>query len=186
MLIPFGVIGGAAGGAAGSFELISTTVLSTATATINLTSIPSSYKHLELRYVARSSNSGGTTRLVALQFNTDTGSSNYSFHNLGGNGSTVSSGSASDQAYIPGGYYVGSTGTASAFGAGIVSILDYASTSKFKTVRSLNGIAQAGTFVYMHSGNWRSTEAISTIVIKDMAGFTFDAGSRFSIYGIKG
>jgi hypothetical protein len=78
------------------------------------------------------------------------------------------------------------------FGAGIVDILDYANTNKYKTIRSLTGhdhngvIAGIHAIVNLNSGSWRSTSAINSIVIGVVSGTAFNQYSSFALYGIKG
>ena len=72
----------------GSFESIATTTVgSGGTSSIDFTSIPSTYQHLQLRIISRVSNAD-TGDNIFLQFNGDT-SSNYSWHYMEGDGSTA-------------------------------------------------------------------------------------------------
>jgi hypothetical protein len=78
----------------------------------------------------------------------------------------------------------GGSGSASSFGATILDIHDYTSTTKNKTVRTFNGCDTngAGT-VELTSHLFISTSAITSLKIY---GITFDTGSVISLYGIKG
>ena len=170
-----------------AFESIATvTVGSGGVSSVTFSSIPSSYTHLQLRLIAR-----GHTSLerVAINFNNDTNGANYSVHYLYGNGSSASAGGVGNQVTelttIP-----SSTQTASAFGACVVDILDFANTNKYKTVRSLGGsdLNGAGGFSIMYSGVWRNTAAVNRI---DIVAGTVGSGniaqySHFALYGIKG
>ena len=100
-------------------------------------SIPSTYKHLQIRCLSRRST--GINHVIVLQFNGDT-ASNYWWHLLEGNGSTVTASSVSVatnriQTFWPN----PGTNLSGQFGAGIIDIHDYASTTKNKTVRSFGG-----------------------------------------------
>jgi hypothetical protein len=67
----------------------------------------------------------------------------------------------------------------------VVDILDYSSTNKFKTARSISGVDYSGSgYVALVSGLYRSTNAITTYNIIS-AGGTFSVGSTFTLYGIK-
>ena len=177
----WGVLASSGGGAAGAYELISTTVLSTTTATVTFSSIPSIYKHLQIRYLGRS-NVGSTTDYVQIRMNSDSGS-NYASHYLLGSGSSVSSGAVTAQNLIyVGGFITGSTSAANSFGAGIIDLWDYTGT-KNKTIRSLSG--HTDSRISLSSGVWLSTAALSSITLLGASG-SFVAGSRFSLYGVLG
>jgi hypothetical protein len=84
---------------------------------------------------------------------------------------------------------MGDNSTASTFGASIISIQDYASTTRNKTVRGFSGseanTASANFYVVLNSGLWLNTSAITSITM--LPGQTaFKAGSTFALYGIKG
>jgi hypothetical protein len=169
-----------------SYESIATTTVGAGGASsITFSSIPSTYQHLQIRMLARSTTAAGNSNAY-IQFNSDT-AANYSFHELTGSGGTAgSAGSAS----ITGPRicnYPAASSTASMFGGGVIDILDYKDTNKYKTYRSLNGNDQNGSgYIILFSGNWRSTSAVSSIVIGDNSGGNFVQYSSFALYGIKG
>jgi hypothetical protein len=66
----------------GAYDALATVTLSTATASIEFAGIPSGYKHLQIRFIARSDYAGYADG-IKFQFNGDTGS-NYSDHSLYG------------------------------------------------------------------------------------------------------
>jgi len=174
----------AAGAAAGptDYELISTTLVGTATSLVSFTSIPQTYKHLQIRITARSSLSSSYDNL-SYYFNSDTGS-NYSTHALYGTGSSVVSNSFTTnvRAYWPS-LLVANTNVSNNFSGGVIDILDYASSSKNKTTRTLMGDASPG-FVALISSRWGSSSAITRIDFETSANIM--ANSRFSLFGIKG
>lgn len=175
-----GTSGGSSSGTA--YESISTAVGTGSSAVITFSSIPSTYKHLQIRAVARRATSGG---LYTMQFNSDT-AANYARHSLIGDGTTASASGTASTTSIYGGY---ASNDASIVGATIIDILDYASTTKNKTTRVFNGIDTNGAgfvtgVVYLQSGLWNSTAAISTITITAAANFTTE--TQFALYGIKG
>lgn len=174
MYIPFGVFSAGAGGETNSFELISTTILGSTSASVTFSSIPTGYKHLQIRMAANSTASGATY----WRFNSDSGN-NYSQHLLYGNGSSVASGATTS---TNAGYIGYTTTGANIFPASIIDILDFASTTKNKTVRVLHGDNNAN--IMLNSGAWYSTAAITSVSL--FANVNYVAGSRFSLYGIKG
>jgi hypothetical protein len=165
----------------GAYESIATVDLSGgAAAYAEFTSIPATYKHLQIRYLAGSS--GGPDSTV-LRFNSDT-ASNYSRHALWANGSSVATLASAPDTWI----FIDKLGPliTNVFGVAIIDILDYADTSKYKTVRALSGEDENGAgFVGLYSGNWRSTAAVSTIKVFP-AGTNFRQYSHIALYGIKG
>lgn len=164
------------------YELISSTILSTATGTVtfdNLGDYSSTYKHLQIRFSARATSAALN---LLLRVNGDTGN-NYSWHYLEGNGSSVGSGAGSNASSANLGVVAT---TANQFSPAIIDVLDSYSTNKNKTIRTLQG-AQSGANVWvgLHSGVWRSTSSITSISLIAGASDTWTSGSRFSLYGVK-
>jgi len=171
------------GAAAGAYELISSTILSSSATTITFSSIPSTYKHLQIRFTARATS--GSTSVIA-NFNSDSGS-NYATHALTGDGSAVTSTNQTSQTRVIVGRSASSSDSSGIFAPNIVDILDYANTSKNKTTRAFIGSIGAATNINLRSGLWMNTAAISTIALTQITGGNdFASGSRFSLYGIKG
>jgi hypothetical protein len=148
----------------------------------SFTSIPSTYKHLQIRGLYNyNSNSDA---LLALQFNSDTGN-NYSYHGLLGDGSTVSASSAANYNSILSLYSYPSY-QFNTFNAAIIDIIDYTSTNKNKTVRTLNGLDANGSGkVGLFSGAWYNTSAINSITVTSVASHTFAQYSTFALYGVR-
>jgi hypothetical protein len=148
---------------------------------VSFTSIPSTYTHLQIRYLARD-NASGTLRDMNLRFNNDTGS-NYAFHFLRGSGSVVGiSGAASFSSIQANDVLTGATSTANIYGVGIIDIHDYASTTKNTTVRWFSGNDQNGSgYASLSSGLYINTAAVDRIDITQ----NFAAGTIFALYGIK-
>lgn len=163
-----------AGGAAGAYELISSTILTGTSTSITFSSIPSTYKHLQVRMVA-----GGVGVANINKFNSDTGS-NYTFHRLLGDAGAVQSGAVPGQTFF---WTPALSTTSNIFGAVIIDILDYASSSKNTTVRMFGGVPEGTGQVALNSGVWLNTAALTQFSIE---GSTFSVGSRFSLYGVKG
>lgn len=169
--------------------LISEQVLASATGTITFSSIPADYKHLQLRIVAKTTNTVNAVEQIRLQFNGAT-TAVYASHRLRGTGSAVNStattGAGGTQIYA--GYSPRGDVTQN-FAASIVDILDYANTSKNTTVRTLAGYTNSASSTYeigLQSGVWLDTSAVTSLTLVDGGGYTFLAGSRFSLYGSKG
>lgn len=173
----------------GDYEAISSvTVGSGGVSSIEFTSIPSTFAHLQIRLIGRSDKAGFNNDVVTVRFNSDTGS-NYAYHSLYGSGSVAGAESASSAAYTRAGSFPGANITASMFGAGVIDILDYASTSKATTLRAFLGMENNSTagLVRLNSGLWTSTSAVTSVSL----GFVTDTGnfaqhSTAALYGIKG
>jgi hypothetical protein len=172
-------------GVPSSYESIATvTVGSGGAANVEFTSIAADWTHLQIRGISKTDRADDNDS-VKMQFNNDTGST-YSTHVLLGSGSSASaSGSANQTGALT---FVGAgNNVASVFGGGVIDILDYKDTNKYKTVRSLGGYESNSTgFVTFYSGNWRSTSAITSIKLFPNVGSNFNQYSQFALYGIKG
>jgi hypothetical protein len=172
------------------FPLQVVTVGSAGASSVTFSNIPSTYSHLQIRYFARGNYSGGNfNNNMLIRFNSDTGS-NYTRHILYVQASTLSVyGVASQTSAYAGACPNTTTGVSNVFGAGIVDILDYANTNKYKTTRTLNGYDTNGTNterLSFESSVWMSTSAINTINIRSSEGDNFVQYSQFALYGIKG
>jgi len=173
----------------GAFESITTTTLSTATASVTFSSIPANYKHLQIRMISKESGTGTGGPNIVASLNSDTTHTNYRSHYLAGNGAAAASGSVQ-----AGGYFclVGNTATSNAsytnmFGVMVVDILDYANTSKYKTLRCLWGHDRNGSGeVGIDSSLWMNTAAITNVSFSIAGGTNFVQHSHFALYGIRG
>jgi hypothetical protein len=174
----------------GDFESIATvTVGSGGAASIEFTSIPGTYQHLQIRGIGRHGTAASTSD-VLLELNADSGS-NYAQHRLGGEGSsTFANGYASQTS---GGSVVGiipaSGALASAFGAFIVDILDYSNTSKNTTARWFHGLELNANNttgrVGVSSNLWMNTNAVTSMKLTVGFGYSFVQHSTVALYGIK-
>ena len=168
-----------------AYESIASTTLTTATSTITFSSIPGTYEHLQLRIYSKNDCTTGVG-LIYLRMNNDT-ASNYAWHLLNGNGASGNGSGATANSSMYLGYDPGTqTGGANMFGCTIIEIADYASSNKYKTVRSFTGEDRngAGT-VGLHSGLWLSTTAINRLDIRPRPTFNFVSGSVFALYGYR-
>ena len=172
--------------AVGDYESIQTFTLSSAQATISFTSIPSTYKHLQLRMLTRD-NAAQSGSQSQMQFNGVTGTS-YNWHILQGDGASASaSGGSGSTTYIYGfDRTTAANNTANIFGVSVVDILDYANTNKNKTIRAIGGYDANGSgMVKFASGFYNSTNAINRIDISLQSGGSYVQYSSFALYGVK-
>ena len=169
-----------------SYESIYTTnVGSGGVADVTFNSIPATYTHLQIRLIGRSDRAANFDSL-RLQANNDT-ANNYTEHGLYGDGSSAGAFAGTSQAYMQFYRIGGANAGANTFGAIYIDILDYANTNKFKTARSIGGADNNGSGeIYLMSGLWRDTSAITSLKLSPGVGTIFTQYSQFALYGIKG
>jgi len=171
----------------GAYDSIATTTVgATSVPSITFSSIPATYTHLQIRYLVKSARAGNTLDELNLRMNGDTGS-NYAEHQVMGDGSTAQSQGVGSQNNIEiGEGWCGTTTAGSQFGVGVIDILDYVSTSKYKTIRALGGLDMNGSGrVGLGSGLWMNTSAVTSLTFfAENANIT--QYSSFALYGIKG
>lgn len=181
------LLGNGSGGGGSSYESIATVTGTGSATSLTFSSIPNTYKHLQIRGVSR--NTGGSqSYAIYLTFNGS--SSGYAWHYLKGNGSAASASGAANEVNINlQNADAGGTSTSNSVGAQIIDIHDYANTTKNKTVRAITGTdantASTGFAISLGSGLWANTNAISSITITNGYDF-FSTSTSFALYGIKG
>jgi hypothetical protein len=171
-----------------AYESIATaTVGSGGAGSISFTSIPSTFKHLQIRGIARD-NRSAAANMMKTWVNNDTGA-NYTDHWLYGDGSTADVFAETTGANHTQIVRISSASTSSnIFGSFVVDILDYANTSKYKTFKVLSGFDGNGSgLIFFTSGLWLSTSAINRIdfAVGAAGGSLFSEHSSFALYGIK-
>lgn len=173
-----------------SFESIATvSVGSGGISSVIFSSIPQTYKHLQIRAKLRgtASDSAGQSW---IRFN-DVTTEDYVWHGIyatgGGIGQENSTFTAKDGVYSAFRHPSG-TATSGMWGSGICDILNYASSTQYKTVKTLSGYDANGSGqVRLYSGFLASTtNPITKIEIKDQSGSNYAQYSHFALYGIRG
>lgn len=156
---------------------------------LTFNSIPQTYKNLQIRGIAKDTNTGGNGAMsMNLRLNGDTGS-NYALHQLAGDGSSASAqGSGSYGAPLIYTSQWRSSSGAAIYGALIMDVLDYTSSSKNKTIRYFSGAdgntGTTGSALSLGSALWMNTSAITSITLVSF--ISFAAGSTFALYGMVG
>jgi hypothetical protein len=183
-----GILASSMQGAVGNFESIATvTVGAGGSSSISFTGIVGTYKHLQVRYISRCTRADVTDSL-GVQFNSDTGT-NYTRHLLYGYNSAAGALATTADNYNRAGINSAANATANVFAAGVYDILDYSSTSKYKTLRFLGGSEDntaTGSEIRFGSGLWSSTSAITSMTFYAQTGSAnFVQYSSFALYGIK-
>jgi hypothetical protein len=174
----------------GSYDSIATqTVGAGGAASVTFSSIPSTYKHLQIRGIMRDSAADTAVQNVVMSFNSDTTYTNYHSHFLTGDGSSASSGDIQVSGFYAGAALtISNNAIANTYGATIIDILDYANTSKNKTVRLLTGVDVngAGGQARLESSVWLNTAAITSCTINVRSSGNLMQYSSFALYGIRG
>ena len=161
--------------AAGStYTPIATTTLGSAQATVTFTSF-SGYTDL----ILITSTKGSTTNYPKINFNSDTGN-NYSRTVLRGDGTTATSGRASNSGRID--LTSNASNSSAEFNLNTIThILNYSNSTTYKTILVRANNASDGVDATV--GLWRNTNAITSFEIGLNTG-NFATGSTFTLYGI--
>ena len=168
-----------------TYELISTTTLSSPTNTVTLSSIPQTYDDLYIVMIAKSTqptyytygnlraNNVSTTSYVRISAFTDsTGGNTY--------------GTASDTAVRS--YGIAGNYASSTYGYMTWWFPKYSNANTPKTIYSDAGVPQTNTnqITGFFGNSVDTASGISTITIENQnTGYNIDTGSKFYIYGIK-
>ena len=166
-----------------AFDSIASFSIATATSTVTFTSIPTTYKHLQLRVFARRTAANNFGSIIVAR----NGSyANYNRHYLTTDGTTASAGatlSTSTDGTIQG--ITGAAQTANYFGAAVVDILDFQSTVKNKNALAFSGASTDGVGggPFIVSSEWRDATAVTSLEITTS---DFAQYSHIALYGIKG
>lgn len=167
------------------YTKIAESVLTGTAANVTFSSIPVSFRTLELRIQARSDTAATATPLT-MRFNGDT-AANYDAQSIFGQ--TTSTGAAESVAATGMSLLEIAAASAPANHAGALTLFipNYNGTTFIKTCdgTSTSSIGTgAGTLITRKlSGRWRSTAAITSIALLPAAG-NFVAGSSFVLYGL--
>jgi len=162
------------------------TVGSGGASSITFSSIPSTWTHLQLRYMAQATGSGSYTPYLQMGNGSIDTSNNYSFHFINGNGSSVTAvGQSSSGNNVIITSVISNNSNTNIFGVGIIDILDYANVNKTKVIRNLGGADSNGSGnVGLFSGAWFSTSAINTLTLFN-GGANWAQNTTFALYGVR-
>lgn len=175
-----------------SYESIATGTGTGSSSVITFSSIPQTYKHLQIRAIGKHTGNTFNETSIQIQFNGDT-ATNYTRHSLiGANSAASADGTASTASILVQNAFLSSrAGYANMFGIGIINILDYTSTAKAKTVRSIAGYDTNGEVnlpgrIVMNGGVWFATPAAITSITLTTISNSWTTTTQFMLYGIKG
>ena len=166
-----------------SFDLLETTTLTTSASSVTfagLDSYAADYKHLQIRAVHRFTSNSDNLYLRANGVST----ASYSWHFLRTTGSAPTSFGYASQTRIRVGESLASYTTANAYAASVCDVLNFSSSTKNTTFRTLFGMASADPLkVGIDSGAFLSTAAITSLEL--FSDTNLEANTRISLYGVK-
>ena len=158
----------------------SVTVGSGGAATIDFTSIPSTYTDLLIKFSLRDDFAGAVYDNLVIRFNNIT--TNYSEINLYGNGSTAASASTGTTVLR---YINGNTSTSNTFGNGEMYIPNYAgSTNKSASIDTVTENNGTEAWASLNALLWSNTSAITSVKLTPSSGTLFLEYSTAYLYGI--
>ena len=165
----------------GAYDSIATANGNGSSGVITFSSIPSTYTHLQIRFIGLTSvnpvdvSMKVNSTVVGLR---DHYSAGYGSSPAGSNTDTP----GANGVYVSPQGFGGSTNPT----VGVIDFLDYTNTNKYKTARSLNGRDQNGSgYIALVSYLYDTTSAISSITFTVTSG-NFATTTQFALYGIKG
>lgn len=162
------------------------TVTLTSNGGISFSNIPQTFTHLQIRYSAKTVHVGSFDE-VYIRFNSDFTAGNYVSHILQASGSTIAStvqGISPTLNYMLNGDCPTTVQNAALFGAGVIDIFNYSSSTRTKTVRSYSGVDANGSgFESIRTNLWTQTAAITEIQFSGVQQF-MATGSTATLYGL--
>jgi len=168
-----------------TFTLIESKTLSSTTATISFTSIPSTYTDLKI-FVSSRSTLGADRNYLSIRFNNDTSNTlTYtSLYAVGSSASSAESGGAYNIIeYV---WQPAANITANIF-SNIEIYIPYYTSGNYKSISAdftAENNSSSGNTIGLNSSLWSDTSVISTITL-GADGASLLSGSTFYLYGIK-
>jgi hypothetical protein len=157
---------------------------------VSFTSIPTTFEHLQMRCVVRSTNnmSNYNTATVVIRINgANIRGAIYAFNAIGTNGSSVTAGTSTSQQESYGIRVPTANIGANVFGVAVVDFFQYKNTNINKTWRGLSGYDDNSS---NHCANLFESvmidgNAISSIYLSTDYNYAWATGTQFALYGIK-
>jgi hypothetical protein len=176
-----GIVASSISGNLTAYDSISTQVLTSSTSTVTFNTIPSGYKHLQLRATMMCDTINNMYLQLGKNSVIDSGS-NYSWHQLFSNSSQMFSNGNPNGTFG----YIGYNFNPAYPNPSIIDIGDYSNTNKSTTWKALAGTETGSSgFTQLWGGNWTDTAVVDCLRITTGGG-SFTANSSFALYGIKG
>ena len=166
------------------YPIATSGVLTGSTNSVTFSSIPSIYKHLQIRAYTRLTGASSVQSNL-VYFNGD-GGANYASHRMYTTGTGGTSQGFTTQSFMLMSGIPAANDLANTFGVTIVDIDDANNTTRFKTMKVFSGVScnTGDGQAHMQSGLWRNNNAISSILVASGTG-NFAQYSRIDLYGIQ-
>lgn len=161
------------------------TTLGAPAASVTLSSIPQTFRHLLLTSSARTDNAATGMTSMSIRFNGDT-ASNYGYELIYSAAGVVTGTGTTSATSIASGVASQASSTTGNFAMNDCLIVDYTNTAILKQSRNVSGGIEGANVnmkLLIGEGVWRSTSAITSVTLVSGAG-NFIAGCRFTLYGI--
>lgn len=167
-------------------DAIYDTTLTGTASSLDITSIPGTFAHLEIFLYARGATAASSTGVV-VRFNNDSGA-NYDWHQLAGAGTvsaTLTEAVAATSAQV--GAMAAASAPANLFTGMVINVQHYAGATNQKVALARTAMKQANSagniYNLSNSVHWRSAAAINRITLIPGAG-DFAIGTRVTIRGV--
>jgi len=165
-----------------SYESIATAFGTGSSTVVNLTSIPTGYSALQIRFSARTTGSGAQDQAVAVGHVTGGVEDFLDFYHYAVmTTSNYASGSGTD-------YLINTTtgaAPANQFAQGWIDIPNYDNANFKKIASAWSSVPTSGYYMFNASGLWNSTTPITHLRFTSTNG-NFTSDSYFALYGLKG
>ncbi len=173
-----------------SFDWIATGTSTGSSSEIVFSDIPQTYTNLMIYGSARAQgNSEGQG--IYIQFNSDT-AANYNYIRYAFERKNTTSNAYSAVGNSQNGLYFDvapdTAYTTNLFGGVVCDILNYSSSSDYKTLISEPHVpftSGVTTYIWHHAGAWMSNSAITSLRIYNPSSNNFVSGSTYSLYGVR-
>lgn len=166
--------------AGNTYTPLATQTLTSTAGSVTFSSISGSYTDLVFIVSARTVSATAGVQFFC-RMNGD-GNTNYSWMQLGGNGSTIFTDRLNNDGYCRLGIIAGSSATSGIFSPNIINFQNYTNTNLYKTI--LTRASLANNDVTAAVSLWRSTSAITSVVFYVGGLANWEIGSTFTLYGI--
>lgn len=187
--IPLGILAASGVGVAApvdAYDFLVAGNLSTNEASVTFNNLTTTYggdyRHLQIRGVSKTTRNNDSDNLKIIV--NGLGGTSYAWHTMYGTSANISHYSSSSTSAALGPGIPGEVNLYK-FGAFVIDILDFAQTDKNTVIRYMGGHPQAGHGIASVLVN--SNAAVESLQFSSWTGGTnLRAGTRFSVYGIRG
>jgi len=165
--------------------LIQRVVLGGATGTVTFNNIPQVFNNLRVICYGRTS-AVATLQSWGLRFNSDTGN-NYDYQEIAVVNTSVSGALSSGTTSLRTGILPGANIPANFVGQTTIDIQNYTNTTFYKSASSIScsfGTSAGDCATKTSTGMWRSTNAITSVIIYPWDGGNFITGTTVYCYGV--